>query len=49
MRTDAGVNVLIKQIDQRSPKASTPMAVIMITNRADVLDPGRGYGAPRSA
>jgi SpoVK/Ycf46/Vps4 family AAA+-type ATPase len=34
----AGVNVLIKQIDQLA-KASTPMAVIMITNRADVLDP----------
>jgi SpoVK/Ycf46/Vps4 family AAA+-type ATPase len=34
----AGVNVLIKQIDQLSTTA-TPMAVIMITNRADVLDP----------
>jgi SpoVK/Ycf46/Vps4 family AAA+-type ATPase len=34
----AGVNVLIKQIDQLS-KAKTPMAVIMITNREDVLDP----------
>jgi SpoVK/Ycf46/Vps4 family AAA+-type ATPase len=34
----AGVNVLIKQIDQLA-RTSTPMAVIMITNRADVLDP----------
>jgi SpoVK/Ycf46/Vps4 family AAA+-type ATPase len=34
----AGVNVLIKQIDQLS-KANAPIAVIMITNRADVLDP----------
>ena len=34
----AGVNVLIKQIDQLA-KAKAPIAVIMITNRADVLDP----------
>ena len=34
----AGVNVLIKQIDQIA-KAKAPIAVIMITNRADVLDP----------
>jgi SpoVK/Ycf46/Vps4 family AAA+-type ATPase len=34
----AGVNVLIKQIDQLA-QVKTPMAVIMITNRADVLDP----------
>ncbi len=34
----AGVNVLIKQIDQLS-KIKAPMAVIMITNREDVLDP----------
>jgi SpoVK/Ycf46/Vps4 family AAA+-type ATPase len=34
----AGVNVLIKQIDQLA-KAKVPIAVIMITNRADVLDP----------
>lgn len=34
----AGVNVLIKQIDQIA-KARVPIAVIMITNRADVLDP----------
>lgn len=34
----AGVNVLIKQIDQLA-KGSTPIAVIMITNREDVLDP----------
>jgi SpoVK/Ycf46/Vps4 family AAA+-type ATPase len=34
----AGVNVLIKQIDQLSA-TEMPMAVIMITNRADVLDP----------
>jgi SpoVK/Ycf46/Vps4 family AAA+-type ATPase len=34
----AGVNVLIKQIDQLAT-ASAPMAVIMITNREDVLDP----------
>ncbi|MGH7090677.1 MAG: AAA family ATPase, partial [Stellaceae bacterium] len=34
----AGVNVLIKQIDQLAREA-TPVAVIMITNRADVLDP----------
>jgi SpoVK/Ycf46/Vps4 family AAA+-type ATPase len=34
----AGVNVLIKQIDQLSTIA-TPMAVIMITNRADAVDP----------
>jgi SpoVK/Ycf46/Vps4 family AAA+-type ATPase len=34
----AGVNVLIKQIDQIA-KVKTPIAVIMITNRADVLDP----------
>lgn len=34
----AGVNVLIKQIDQLA-LSKTPMAVIMITNRADVLDP----------
>jgi SpoVK/Ycf46/Vps4 family AAA+-type ATPase len=34
----AGVNVLIKQIDQLSA-AEVPIAVIMITNRADVLDP----------
>jgi SpoVK/Ycf46/Vps4 family AAA+-type ATPase len=34
----AGVNVLIKQLDQIALDP-TPMAVIMITNRADVLDP----------
>jgi len=34
----AGVNVLIKQIDQLS-KAKAPITVIIITNRADVLDP----------
>ena len=34
----AGVNVLIKQIDQIA-KAKVPIAVMMITNRADVLDP----------
>jgi len=34
----AGVNVLIKQIDQLA-NAKTPIAVILITNRADVLDP----------
>jgi SpoVK/Ycf46/Vps4 family AAA+-type ATPase len=34
----AGVNVLIKQIDQLARDA-TPIAVIIITNRADVLDP----------
>jgi SpoVK/Ycf46/Vps4 family AAA+-type ATPase len=34
----AGVNVLIKQIDDLA-KEKTPMAVIMITNRVDVLDP----------
>jgi SpoVK/Ycf46/Vps4 family AAA+-type ATPase len=34
----AGVNVLIKQIDQIALDA-TPIAVILITNRADVLDP----------
>lgn len=34
----AGVNVLIKQVDKIA-KAKTPIAVIMITNRADVLDP----------
>jgi SpoVK/Ycf46/Vps4 family AAA+-type ATPase len=34
----AGVNVLIKQIDQLAQDA-TPMAVILITNRAEVLDP----------
>jgi SpoVK/Ycf46/Vps4 family AAA+-type ATPase len=34
----AGVNVLIKEIDQVSTPAA-PMAVIIITNRADVLDP----------
>ena len=34
----AGVNVLIKQIDQLATN-SAPMAVIMITNREDVLDP----------
>ena len=34
----AGVNVLIKQIDQIA-KDKTPIAVILITNRADVLDP----------
>jgi AAA+ superfamily predicted ATPase len=34
----AGVNVLIKQIDQLAD-CPTPIAVIMITNRADVLDP----------
>jgi SpoVK/Ycf46/Vps4 family AAA+-type ATPase len=34
----AGVNVLIKQIDQLA-QDKTPMAVIIITNRADVLDP----------
>lgn len=34
----AGVNVLIKQIDQLADYP-TPIAVIMITNRADVLDP----------
>ncbi|MDT7953951.1 MAG: ATP-binding protein [Acetobacteraceae bacterium] len=34
----AGVNVLIKQIDQLAT-TSAPMAVIMITNREDVLDP----------
>jgi AAA+ superfamily predicted ATPase len=34
----AGVNVLIKQIDQLTSIA-TPMAVIMITNRDDALDP----------
>lgn len=34
----AGVNVLIKQIDQLST-IPNPMVVILITNRADVLDP----------
>ena len=34
----AGVNVLIKQINQLST-SSAPIALIMITNRADVLDP----------
>ncbi len=34
----AGVNVLIKQIDQLAT-TSAPMAVIIITNREDVLDP----------
>lgn len=34
----AGVNVLIKQIDQLA-RAKAPIAVIMITNRSDVLDP----------
>ena len=34
----AGVNVLIRQIDQLAA-TETPIAVIMITNRADVLDP----------
>ncbi len=34
----AGVNVLIKQIDQLA-KSKVPIAVVMITNRADVLDP----------
>jgi AAA+ superfamily predicted ATPase len=34
----AGVNVLIKQIDQLA-RNNTPIAVIMITNRAHVLDP----------
>jgi SpoVK/Ycf46/Vps4 family AAA+-type ATPase len=34
----AGVNVLIKQLDLFA-RDKTPMAVIMITNRADVLDP----------
>jgi SpoVK/Ycf46/Vps4 family AAA+-type ATPase len=34
----AGVNVLIKQIDQLA-RDTTPIAVIIITNRADVLDP----------
>jgi SpoVK/Ycf46/Vps4 family AAA+-type ATPase len=34
----AGVNVLIKQINQLATSAA-PIALIMITNRADVLDP----------
>lgn len=34
----AGVNVLIKQIDQLT-RDKAPLAVIMITNREDVLDP----------
>jgi len=34
----AGVNVLVKQIDQIA-KEKTPMAIIMITNRQNVLDP----------
>jgi SpoVK/Ycf46/Vps4 family AAA+-type ATPase len=34
----AGVNVLIKQINQL-PASAAPIALIMITNRADVLDP----------
>jgi SpoVK/Ycf46/Vps4 family AAA+-type ATPase len=34
----AGVNVLIKQINQLAASPA-PMALIMITNRADVLDP----------
>jgi SpoVK/Ycf46/Vps4 family AAA+-type ATPase len=34
----AGVNVLIKQINQL-PTSPAPIALIMITNRADVLDP----------
>jgi SpoVK/Ycf46/Vps4 family AAA+-type ATPase len=34
----AGVNVLIKQINQL-PAGAAPIALIMITNRADVLDP----------
>jgi SpoVK/Ycf46/Vps4 family AAA+-type ATPase len=34
----AGVNVLIKQIDQLA-RDTTPIAVIIITNRADVMDP----------
>lgn len=34
----AGVNVLIKQIDQLA-RDKAPLAVIMITNREDVLDP----------
>lgn len=34
----AGVNVLIKQLDQLAD-CPCPIAVIMITNRADVLDP----------
>lgn len=34
----AGVNVLIKQLDQIT-REKTPLAVIMITNRSDVLDP----------
>ncbi len=34
----AGVNVLVKQINQLST-STAPIALIMITNRADVLDP----------
>jgi SpoVK/Ycf46/Vps4 family AAA+-type ATPase len=34
----AGVNVLIKQINQLAA-STTPIALIMITNRAEVLDP----------
>jgi SpoVK/Ycf46/Vps4 family AAA+-type ATPase len=34
----AGVNVLIKQINQLATSPA-PIALIMITNRADVLDP----------
>jgi AAA+ superfamily predicted ATPase len=34
----AGVNVLIKQINQLAA-GTVPIALIMITNRADVLDP----------
>jgi ATP-dependent 26S proteasome regulatory subunit len=34
----AGVNVLIKQINQLST-GSPPIALIMIINRADILDP----------
>jgi SpoVK/Ycf46/Vps4 family AAA+-type ATPase len=34
----AGVNVLIKQIN-RLAAGATPIALVMITNRADVLDP----------
>lgn len=34
----AGLNVLIKQIDQLS-REKVPLAILMITNRLDVLDP----------
>jgi len=34
----AGVNVLIKQIGQLA-SSTAPVALVMITNRADVLDP----------